>query len=109
MAINEQISPIGHNRGDKAEITYHDFLRTGPDTIGGRYLRSFWQPIMRGEDIEKGRAKPVRIMSEDFADLPRRERQSLCHRAALRASRRQTFGRLGRGRGHQMRLSRLGL
>ena len=67
MAINEQTSPIGHNRGEEIEITYHDFLRTGPDTIGGRYLRSFWQPIMRGEDIEKGRAKPVRIMSEDFA------------------------------------------
>jgi 5,5'-dehydrodivanillate O-demethylase oxygenase subunit len=67
MAINEQTLPIGHNRGNEVEITYHDFLRTGPDTIGGRYLRSFWQPIMRGEDIEKGRAKPVRIMSEDFA------------------------------------------
>jgi hypothetical protein len=40
MAINEQTSPIGHNRGEDIEITYHDFLRTGPDTIGGRYLRS---------------------------------------------------------------------
>ena len=48
------------------DITFHDFLRTGPDTIAGRYLRSFWQPVYRGVDLLKGKAKPVRIMSEDF-------------------------------------------
>lgn len=56
---------LGHNHPGP-EITYHDFLRTGPDTIGGRYLRSFWQPVHRAEDVPVGKAKPVRIMSEDF-------------------------------------------
>jgi 5,5'-dehydrodivanillate O-demethylase len=43
-----------------------DFTRTGPDTLAGRYLRRFWQPVYLAEDLVPGRAKPVRIASEDF-------------------------------------------
>jgi len=42
------------------------FVYTGPDTLAGRYLRSFWQPIYRSQDLERGRVVAVRIMSEDF-------------------------------------------
>jgi 5,5'-dehydrodivanillate O-demethylase len=54
---------VGHNR----EITYQDFLRTDRGTIAGEYLRSYWQPIYRGQDLAIGQAKPVRIMGEDLA------------------------------------------
>lgn len=47
-------------------IAYNDLLRTGPGTLAGRYLRRYWQPVYRGEDINPGQAKPIRIMSEDF-------------------------------------------
>ncbi|MGE0805144.1 MAG: Rieske 2Fe-2S domain-containing protein [Burkholderiaceae bacterium] len=47
-------------------IELDDLVRTGPGTIAGRYLRSFWQPVMRSEDLLPGNAHPVRIMSEDF-------------------------------------------
>jgi 5,5'-dehydrodivanillate O-demethylase len=50
-----------------AEITFRDFLRTGPDTIAGRYLRSFWQPVFRSEDVKVGQAKPVKVFCEEFA------------------------------------------
>ena len=30
------------------------------DTLGGRYLRSFWQPVFHSADIEPGRAMPLR-------------------------------------------------
>jgi 5,5'-dehydrodivanillate O-demethylase oxygenase subunit len=40
---------------------------TGPDTAGGRFMRQFWMPVMRVEDLPKGQAKPIRVMSEDFA------------------------------------------
>jgi 5,5'-dehydrodivanillate O-demethylase oxygenase subunit len=43
-----------------------DFVHTGPDTIAGRYLRRFWQPVCRSADLAKGHAVPIRIMSEDF-------------------------------------------
>ncbi len=68
MSITETSpAPVGHNRQGQPEITFHDFLKTGPDTIGGKYLRSFWQPVCRGVDVPKGKAKPLKIMSEDFA------------------------------------------
>lgn len=43
-----------------------DFVRTGPGTLAGRYLRRFWQPVCRAEDVKAGQAAPIRIMSEDF-------------------------------------------
>jgi len=43
-----------------------DFVHTGPETLGGRYMRMFWQPVYRSDDLEPGRAVPLRIMSEDF-------------------------------------------
>ena len=43
-----------------------DFVHTGPDTLAGRYLRLFWQPVYVSEDLKPGYAVPIRIMSEDF-------------------------------------------
>jgi len=43
-----------------------DFVHTGPGTLAGRYMRMFWQPIFRAEDLKAGRAVPVKMMSEDF-------------------------------------------
>ena len=49
-----------------SQTDYSDFVHTGPRTIAGRYLRHFWQPVYRAEDLAKGQAVPIRIMSEDF-------------------------------------------
>lgn len=43
-----------------------DLYRSGPDSLGGRYLRRFWQPVYRSQDLRPGEAKPVRILNEDF-------------------------------------------
>ncbi len=48
------------------EEIYRDFEHTGPGTLAGRYMRSFWQPVYRAEDLKPGQAIPIRIMSEDF-------------------------------------------
>src|SRR6266545_4763043 len=45
---------------------WQDITHTGPDTLAGRYLRMFWQPVYRAQDLPAGRAVPVRIMSEDL-------------------------------------------
>src|SRR5581483_10856284 len=42
------------------------FAKTGPGTIGGRYLRRFWQPVYRGSDLASGQAVPIAIMGERF-------------------------------------------
>jgi 5,5'-dehydrodivanillate O-demethylase len=58
---------LGRHNSNDTEITFRDFLRTGPDTIAGRYLRSFWQPVFRSEDVKVGQAKPVKVFCEEFA------------------------------------------
>ena len=44
-----------------------DLARTGPGTPMGAFMRRFWMPVMRAEDLSLGHAKPIRVMSEDFA------------------------------------------
>jgi 5,5'-dehydrodivanillate O-demethylase len=50
----------------QASARYRDFAHTGPETLAGQYLRRFWQPVHVVADLPPGRAKPLRIMSEDF-------------------------------------------
>lgn len=45
---------------------WNDLYCTGPDKLAGCYMRSFWQPVHRADDLPLGKAKPIRIMSEEF-------------------------------------------
>jgi 5,5'-dehydrodivanillate O-demethylase len=54
----------GKRQHSKAE--YRDFVHTGPGTLAGRYLRRFWHPMYRAQDLALGQTKPIRIMGEDF-------------------------------------------
>ncbi len=47
-------------------IDYADLVHTGPGTLAGRYMRMFWQPVHRAEDLARGRVVPIRIMGEEF-------------------------------------------
>ena len=65
-----------------------DCVHTGPGTPAGRYLRRFWQPVFRAEDLPPGCALPIRIMSEDFT-LYRGEEGGV-HLVAFRCAHRGT-------------------
>jgi 5,5'-dehydrodivanillate O-demethylase len=67
---------------------YSDFVHTGPGTLAGRFLRRFWQPIYRAEDLLPGYAKPIKIMSEDYT-LYRGE-SGVSHLVAFRCAHRGT-------------------
>ena len=41
-----------------------DYVHTGPDTLCGKYLRTFWHPVYRSEDVTLGRAVPLEVMNE---------------------------------------------
>ncbi|MBM2811183.1 MAG: hypothetical protein HW416_1942 [Chloroflexi bacterium] len=43
-----------------------DVEHTGPGTLAGRFLRTFWQPVQRSQDLAADRAKPMRIMGENI-------------------------------------------
>jgi 5,5'-dehydrodivanillate O-demethylase oxygenase subunit len=47
-------------------VGYHDLLKTGPGTLAGRYLRSYWQPVSRSADLAVSEAKSIRLMGEEF-------------------------------------------
>ena len=48
------------------KVAVDDLVKVGPGTLAGRYLRSFWTPVFRSEDLERGRSRPIRILGEDF-------------------------------------------
>ena len=61
MTTTNAKRPSGQTRDD-----WTDFVHTGPGTIAGRYMRMFWHPVSCATDLAAGKAKPVRIMSEDL-------------------------------------------
>jgi 5,5'-dehydrodivanillate O-demethylase len=48
------------------KLRYEDLVFTRPDTLAGTFMRRFWHPIHRAEDLRAGEAKPIEIMSERF-------------------------------------------
>lgn len=46
--------------------TRHRFEDVAPDTLAGRFMRQFWQPISLASAIEPGRARPVHAFGESF-------------------------------------------
>ena len=48
------------------KLKFRDLISTGPGSLAGKYLRRFWQPIHRAEELESGQAKPIQIMHERF-------------------------------------------
>jgi 5,5'-dehydrodivanillate O-demethylase oxygenase subunit len=51
---------------DSVRAAFEDFEHTGPDTLAGRYMRRFWHPVSRSQDLRPGWAVPIRVMSEDL-------------------------------------------
>jgi len=43
-----------------------DLEPVGPGTPAGRYLRRFWHPAIRAQDLPAGRAKPIEVLGEKF-------------------------------------------
>lgn len=35
-------------------VNFMDFYYTGPGTLAGQYMRKFWQPVFRAEDLKPG-------------------------------------------------------
>jgi 5,5'-dehydrodivanillate O-demethylase len=52
--------------GGRKKLRYQDLVSTKPGTLAGTYMRRFWHPIYRAEELRAGQAKPIEIMSERF-------------------------------------------
>ena len=79
----------------------------GQGVSPGTFMRRFWHPIHRAEELRPGEAKPHRDHERAFYALPWREWNTSCRRISLPASRHAALRRLGRRRLHPLRVSRL--
>jgi 5,5'-dehydrodivanillate O-demethylase oxygenase subunit len=50
----------------RRKLRNEDLVSTRPGSLAGAFMRRFWQPIHRAEDLRPGQAKPIQIMSEHF-------------------------------------------
>lgn len=48
-------------------LELREFARISPDSLMGRLLRNFWHPVALSNEVEVGKAKPVRALGEDLA------------------------------------------
>ena len=56
----------GARTGKKSKRIDIDLSTTKPGTPGGAFMRQFWIAVGRSMDLPMGRAKPIKIMSEEF-------------------------------------------
>jgi len=53
-------------RREARRAMYDEFCHTGPGTLGGRYMRQFWHPVLRAEELPVRAALPLKILGEEF-------------------------------------------
>jgi 5,5'-dehydrodivanillate O-demethylase oxygenase subunit len=53
------------NRAEK-KLRFEELVSTRPGSLAGTFMRRFWQPIYRAEEVRAGQAKPVQIMGERY-------------------------------------------
>src|SRR5438874_2220631 len=57
-------------------VNFMDFYYTGPGTLAGQYMRKFWHPVLRAEDLKPGWAKPIKILGEELRPAVQLRQQS---------------------------------
>jgi 5,5'-dehydrodivanillate O-demethylase len=75
-------------RRREKKLCWEELTSTRPGSLAGNYLRRFWLPIHRSEDLAVGAAKPIEIMSERFTLY--RGRSGTPHLVAFRCPHRGT-------------------
>ena len=48
------------------KLRFSDLEPVGSESPSGRYLRLFWQPVLRAQDLAPGHARPIEILGERF-------------------------------------------
>lgn len=86
-----------HERGERLR----ELSRTGPDTLMGKLLRSFWQPVAIADALAPGTAQPLRVLSEDLTLY--RSQSGRAYLVAGRCAHRLTVLHTGWVEGEQIR------
>ena len=87
--------------GRYGALDFVDLEPVGPGTPTGSYLRRFWHPVIRSEDLPIGRAKPLEILGQKFTIY--RGEDGTAHITAFRCPHRGTQLSLGWVEGSNLR------
>jgi 5,5'-dehydrodivanillate O-demethylase len=60
-----ELAILGDDARSSTEVT-HEYVHAGPKTLGGRYLRRFWQPVATSAAVARGATAPIRAFGEEF-------------------------------------------
>ncbi len=80
---------------------WDDFAHTGPGTLAGRYMRTFWHPVYRSQDLAAGQTRPLCIMSERLTLY--RGQGGTAYAVAFRCAHRGTQLSVGKVEGENLR------
>lgn len=45
---------------------FNDYAHIGPDTLAGKFLRTFWQPVMLSDELAPGRPQRLQILNQHY-------------------------------------------
>ena len=76
MTATEHVVSRGYT-----EVDYTDFAHTGPGTLAGRYLRTFWQPVYVARDLPREQAEFMAFGKDHFARTSFLRQDFPCRRA----------------------------
>ena len=62
--LDDDVRRGGKSKAKRFDI---DLATTRAGTPGGAFLRQFWIAVHDGDELPVGRAKPIRIMGENYA------------------------------------------
>lgn len=77
------------------------FVRTGPESSGGKYIRRFWHPVYLSVELKSGQAKCLKILGEVFTLY--RDEKGVAHMVAARCAHRRALLSLGWVEGESIR------
>ena len=58
--------PSSQSTEPEEEVSFASVEKTGPGTLAGTYLRSFWQPVLHSHELRVNQARPLRILGQDL-------------------------------------------
>ena len=60
--------PLAKRKTNRAakKPRFEDLVSTRPGSMAGKFMRRFWHPVHRAEELHARQAKPIQIMSERF-------------------------------------------
>ena len=100
-AIRSAGQPGTQEAGSADDIGFTSVEKTGPGTLAGTYLRTFWQPVLHSHELKINQARSLRILGQNLTIY--RGASGQVHIVGARCPHRAVPLGLGRVEGEELR------